>query len=222
LQRLAALGYASEEDLRFWRGMWQSEGESFFWGFLQAEEACAQEYRVWFPRLQAFAAECRRVAPVPALDTFSAGEREQHRVLLAKMREFASSGDRGCVLGRKPHQAAILSTTRVGLTAAAEVFAGTGAVLLQEEEKERWFAEVYPGVGDKFWWYGLAWWDLREVAPEEAEEVVRSYAIPAGCSYWVVTSGVLWGSLAGGANHELWCWDGTTTTFIETYGVTSY
>lgn len=62
-------------------------------------------------------------------------EREQHRVLLAKMREFAGSEDRRCVLARKPHQAAILSTTRVGLAAAEEVFGGSGAVILQESER---------------------------------------------------------------------------------------
>jgi hypothetical protein len=222
LQRLGQLGYASEPELRFWRGLWESEGESFFWQFLRSEEKAAEEYRQWFPRLQEFAADCRRAVPVPALDTFSTAEREQYRVLRAKMQEFAASEDRRCVLGRKPHQAAILSTTRVGLSAAEEVFAEAGAVLLREEERERWFADVYPGVGDKFWWYAFAWWTLREVQPAEADEVVRSYAIPEGCLYWVVTSGVQWGSLAGGANHELWRWDGTSAAFLECYGVDTY
>ncbi len=142
VERLAQLGYATDADLRFWQGLWQSEGESFFWGFLRKEEQAAEEYRRWFPRLQAFAAECRRAIPVPAADSFSAAEREQHRVLLAKMREFAASEDRRCVLARKPHQAAILSTPRVGLAAAEEVFGGSVAVLLTESERERWLSEV--------------------------------------------------------------------------------
>ena len=72
LQRLGQLGYASEEELRFWRGLWQSQGESFFWSFLQSKEEAAEEYRQWFPRLQAFAADCRRTVSVPSVDTFAA------------------------------------------------------------------------------------------------------------------------------------------------------
>jgi hypothetical protein len=161
VQRLARLGYASDADLRFWQELWQSEGQSFFWGFLRKEEA-AEEYRRWFPRLQAFAAECRRAVPIPAVDSFSAAEREQHRVLLAKMREFAGSEDRRCVLARKPHQAAILSTTWVGLAAAQEVFGGSGAVILEESERGRWLSEVYPVNQEAFWCYAFAWWTLRE------------------------------------------------------------
>jgi hypothetical protein len=144
VRRLARLGYATDADLRFWQGLWQSEGEPFFWGFLRKEEQAADEYCRWFPRLQAFAAECRRAAPIPDVATFSGAEREQHRVLLTRMREFADSEDRRCVLARKPHQAAILSTIRSGLAAAQEVFGGSGALILEESERERWLREVYP------------------------------------------------------------------------------
>lgn len=223
LQRLAQLGYTSEQDLPFWRRLWQSEGESFFWIFLKSEEEAAAEYRLWFPRLKEFATECRKAVPVPSADAFSAVEREQSRILLTKMEEFAKSEDRRCVFGRKPHQAAILSTTRVGLAAAAQVFAGTGAILLLEEERERWFAEVYPGVGEKFWWYALAWWTLREgLAGQDEDYIRKSHPLPAGGSYWVVTSGVQWGSLAGGENGEVWCWDGTAATPLGVSSVSSF
>jgi hypothetical protein len=223
VRQLARLGYVTDADLRFWQRLWQSEGESFFWGFLRKEEKAADEYRRWFPRLQAFAAECRRAVPVPAMVTFSAAEREQHRVLLAKMREFAASEDRRLVLARKPHQAAILSTTRVGLAAAEEVFGGSGAVILTEAERERWMSEVYPVNHEAFWWYAFAWWTLREGLSGEDEASIRQdYPIPEGCSYWVVVSGVQWGGLAGGANHELWRWDGARAQFIEVYCVATY
>jgi hypothetical protein len=223
VERLARLGYATEADLRFWRGLWQSEGESFFWGFLRKEEEAANEYRRWFPRLQSFAAECRRAVPTPAVGNFSAAEREQHRVLLAKMREFAASEDRRCVLARKPHQAAILSTTRVGLAAAEEVFGGSGAVILTDAERERWLSDVCPVDHEAFWWYAFAWWTLREgLAGEDEASIRQHYPIPEGCSYWVVVSGVQWGGLAGGANHELWRWDGERAEFIELYGIDTY
>jgi hypothetical protein len=223
MQRLSRLGYATDADLRFWQGMWQSEGESFFWGYLGKEEEAADEYRRWFPRLQDFAAGCRRSIPVPAAGSFSAAEREQYRVLLAKMREFSESEDRRCVLGRKPHQAAILSTTRVGLTAAEEVFGGSGAVILEESERERWFSEEYQVSSEGFWWYGLAWWTLQEgLDGDEEMRICQHYPIPAGCAYWVVTSGVAWGALAGGAIHELWRWDGERAEFIEVHCVDTY
>jgi hypothetical protein len=76
VRRLARLGCSTDADLRFWHGLWQSEGELFFWGFLRKEEEAADEYRRWFPRLQTFAAECRRAVPIPALDSFSTAERE--------------------------------------------------------------------------------------------------------------------------------------------------
>jgi hypothetical protein len=223
VQRLGRLGYATDVDLRFWRGLWESEGEAFFWEFLRKEEQAADEYRRWFPRLQAFAAECRQVVPVPAVDSFSVAEREQYRVLLAKMREFARSEDRRCVLDRKPHKAAIFSTNRVGLAAAEEVFGGSGAVILEESERQRWLLQMYPANNEAFWWYAFAWWTLKEALAGEDEVSIRQhYPIPEGCSYWVVVSGVQWGDLAGGANRELWRWDGKQAEFIELYSVDTY
>jgi hypothetical protein len=223
VQRLALLGYTSDSDLRFWRELWKSQGESFFWGFLRKDEEAAAEYRRWFPRLQAFAAECRRAVPAPAVDGFSASEREQHRILLAKMREFDGSEDRRCILGRKPHQAAILSTTRVGLAAAQQVFGGSGAVILEESERERWLSEVCPVNHEAFWWYAFAWWTLKEgLAGEDEASIRQDYPIPPSCAYWVVVSGVQWGGLAGGSNHELWRWDGERAEFIQLYCVSSY
>jgi hypothetical protein len=223
VERLAQLGYTTDANLKFWRDLWESEGESFVWGFLRKEAAAAQEYRRWFPRLQAFAAECRRAVPIPAADTLSVTEREQYRVLLAKMREFTGSDDCRCVLSRKPYQAAILSTTRVGLIAAEEVFGGYGAVILEESERERWLSEVYPVNYEAFWWYAFAWWTIKEGLSGEDEASIRQdYPIPDGCSYWMVSSGVQWGGLAGGANHELWRWDGVRAQFIEMYRIDTY
>jgi hypothetical protein len=35
MRRLARLGYANDDESKFWRGLWQSEGGLFFWGFLR-------------------------------------------------------------------------------------------------------------------------------------------------------------------------------------------
>lgn len=223
LERLGRLGYTSEDHLRFWRHLWQSEGESFFWGFLQSEEQAGEEYRRWMPRLVAYAAECRRAVPVPETAGFSAMEREQHRVLLEKMREFLASEDRKCILHRKPNQAAILSTSRIGLAAAFEVFGQSGAIILEQSERERWLTEICPVDYEGFWWYAFAWWTIRdELTAEDAAVIRDGYPLPEGCSHWIVESGVQWGTLAGGATHELWRWDGNRAEFVGVYCVDTY
>lgn len=222
-RRLEALGYATEADLRMWREMWQSEGEAFFWSFLQREEQAAEQYRLWFPRLQVYAAECRRAVPAPTLDELSVAEQEQHRILLAKMRQFAASDDRRCVFGPGRNRAAILWTTKIGLAAAEQVFGQSGAIILKETERERWITELCPIDEEAFWWYAFAWWTLTESLPREDErQILENYPIPDGCSYWVVVAGVQWGCLAGGAEHELWQWNGKTAELIDLYCVDSY
>ena len=143
LQELARLGYTADAELRFWQDLWQSAGESLFWRYVQSEIETSARYEIWFPRLQSFAVECRQAVPIPAVESFSQIEAEQYRVLLSKMQEFAASGDRA-ILNHRPNRAVILSTTRVGMAAARQVFGECEAVLLQIEEESRWFSEVYP------------------------------------------------------------------------------
>lgn len=223
IRRLIRLGYVAEADLRIWRQMWEREGEAFFWRFLENEEQAAQEYRRWYPRLEAYAVECRRLRPAPTRDEFSVAEREQYRILLENMRQFAASEDRRCIMGLRHNQAAIASTTRVGLVAAEEVFGQSGVIILEESERERWFTENCPINERGFSWYVFAWWTLSEgVSCNEEARIRENYPIPEGCSYWELVSGVQWGSLAGGANHELWMWNGKTAEFIEVYCVDTY
>src|SRR3989442_3943741 len=119
IERLNRLGFITEEDLKFWRRIW-AEDEPVFWVCLRKDEEAAEQYRRWFPKLQEFAAECRRSIPVPRVESFTPVQREKYRILLAKMRKFAGSGDCQYVFGRKPNQVAVLSTTSVGLAAAEE------------------------------------------------------------------------------------------------------
>lgn len=221
--RLARLGYTTPADLQFWERLLESEGVSFFKDFLERDEEAASECRRWLPRLLAFAADCRRAAPAPDPAAFTPAGRAQHDILLARMREFVGSEDRRCVFDRRPNRAAILSTTAAGLPAAERVFAGTGAVVLLEDEWARWYGGVYPGAGDGFWWYARAWWTVTEGPGAWGGEDVRArHPLPAGGSYWVVSAGVMWGSLAGGATHELWSWDGADAEKLGPCAVDSY
>jgi hypothetical protein len=221
MRRLAQLGYTSDEQLKFWRDVWQKpEDDPLFWDFLRQEEQTAREYRRWFPRLQAFAAECRRALSVPAVDGFSAVEREQYRVLLAQMQELAGPEGRRWIPAGQPNRADILTTTRVGLASARQVFGDSGPVILLEEERDRWFSEIYTANDKAFWWYAFAWWYLREgLVAEDEEWIRRHYPIPAGSSYWMVGYGIQVGDLAGTGGHELWRWDGRRAEFVALYSL---
>jgi hypothetical protein len=195
------------------------DGADVVHSFLNRIDDAADAYRRWSPRLRTFAAECRQAVPAAALESLAGPEREQHRVLGAKMSEFAKSEESLVVLTGKPHHLAILSTSRVGLAAAQEVFRGSDAVVLEESERHRWFAEMYPANDLAFGWFALAWWSVEErIAAEEATGIRRQSRLSPGSSYWVVSSGVQWAPLAGGGDSELWRWDGQRAEFIEKCG----
>lgn len=132
------------------------------------------------------------------------------------------------ILEPRPHRAHILTTTRIGLTAAEQLFGDSGAILLEDEEYRRWESEIYTNGYEGFWWWTHTWWSLVDESDEEGfpiwdGEYIRShYPLPAGCSHWIVNSGVVWGPLAGGANHDLWRWNGEKAEFIECYCIDTY
>ena len=212
LERMAKLN----ENPEYYREMVWREGADFAHGLLNKVEEAADEYLLWFPRLQMFAAECRREVPALSVSDLSEAEREQYRVLLIKMKEFAASENTGIILARKPYRAAILSTTRAGMVAAQETFAESGAVVLEESEKRYWFSHIHPNDHNRCWWFALAWWTFRESLPEENASWTRHQGpIAPGTSYWVVESGLQWGPQFGGLSRELWRWEGARAEFVE-------
>jgi hypothetical protein len=50
----------------------------------------------------------------------------------------------------------------------------------------------------------------------------RNYPLPEGSTYWIVTDGTLYGSLAGGADHAVWRWDGEHAEVVEVYAVDTF
>ena len=218
VQRLARLGYVGESDLEPWRRLWRHDGERSFWGRLFEEEH-AEGYRRWFPRLQAFAADCRRAVPIPDPTCISAAARAQHRILLAKMRKSACEDGPTSPQRQRPNRAVILSTTRVGLAAAREVFGETDAVILQDSELQRWFAEVYSRDRDDgpLWWHSVYWWTLREGPDEVDRRLGVSCPTPDDGICWIVEEGESFGPLSGGSRSEFWRWDGRQAEFIRVY-----
>jgi hypothetical protein len=220
-RRLAALGVTAENELRFWRQAWADHGAQVFWLMVERREADAAAFQRWAPVLRDYAAECRRANPAPDPADFSPAERERQRILIDEMRKLAASGD-GAVLAPRPFQVAVVTVPRVALAPAAERFGESGAVVLETAEWDRWWADIYPAGAEAFGWYVRAWWDVREGLPEGADWVPAEYPLPPGGAYWLVTAGTAWGSLAGGATHDLWAWDGARAAFLANYAVDSY
>lgn len=219
--RLIELAYDAQ--IPFFEMMAENEGDDFARGFLAELEKSVEAHRVGLPKLQAYAAECRRKSPLPNPEEFSPLERGQHDVLRAKMIEYRDSEDRRAVLF-DPHKAAILSTDRVGLPAAEQVFSGTGALILETAECDDLCKELFAEHDDaSFWWFAFGRWTIEEGASWhtglDAESLRRNFPIPEGSTYWTVNSGVTWGGLAGGTNHELWKWDGQRAEYLETVAI---
>jgi hypothetical protein len=186
---------------------------------LDSLDDVADEYQKWSPGLRTFAAECRRVAPTQAVENLIGPELAQYRLLRDKMSKFAESKEGLVTLVPRPHHLAVLSTSCVGLAAAEELFGRSGAVILEESERSRWFAQINTAANQGLWWYTFAWWKIQDgFDNDETERMRRRYPISPRNSYWVVESGVQWGPLAGGCCQELWRWDGAHAEFIETYG----
>ena len=214
LTRIVSMGH----DPAHFRDMAWRDGPVAVKQFLDHLDEVAAEYRHRSPALRAFANECRRAAPAPDVRLLAAPDLAQYRILRDKMSAFVESQDGLVTLAPRPHYLAILSTNRVGLAAAEKLFDSSTAVILEESEQSRWFNETYPAPEERLWWYGLAWWRIQVNPGEiETERIDRRTPRSSMDSFWIVESGVQWGPLAGGSRQELWRWDGTQATFVETY-----
>jgi hypothetical protein len=208
LTRIARLG---DTDLRFWRKLLKSLGEEALLDMLQREEAAADKYRLWFPRLQQFAADCRRAAPIPDVGSFTAAERAQHRLLRARMKKFVRSKKNRAVLRGRPNRASVISVSRAGLPAAAEMFGRSGAVILSESDNARWVKKVRTaeGAGEEgSSWLVPVWWSVSEGLSDVDLYHLKRKAPPKGMTYWVVDAGMSFASWAGGGSRAIYAWDG--------------
>jgi hypothetical protein len=212
-----------DEDPERMRDMAWRDGVVDVRRFLDDLDKTAAEHDRWAPLLRAFAADCRRTVPTPAVEMFVDSELAQFRILGEKMSQFAKSQDGLITLAPRRHRVAVLSTTRVGLAAAEIVFGWSGAVILEESERTRWFTKYHRTSPEEFWWYSFAWWGIQvDLGDNEAQEIRQRHPTSSSNSYWVVESGVQWGPLAGGCREELWRWDGAQAAFVERRGDTTF
>jgi hypothetical protein len=122
----------------------------------------AAEYRRWFPVLRAFAADCRQAVPAERVEALAPAPRAQYGILRTKMREFAESEDGLHLLAPRPDHVTVLSVSGVALAAEEELFSGSGVVILEDSERDRWFSEVYRRGSEAPWWFAFVWWTVKD------------------------------------------------------------
>lgn len=210
-----------EDPENYRKAAWR-DGSDFVHQLLDTLDDAANEYSRWSPTLRKFAAECRRAIPTPVVESLTGPELAQYRLLHDKMSRFAESEDGRVTLSPRPHRLVVLSTSRVGLAAADELFGASGAVILEESERFRWFAQIHPADEQRFWWYSFAWWSIQIGLNDTEAERIREHPKFPGDSYWILDSGVQWGPLHGGGDRELWRWDGERAEFVEKCGSYSF
>ena len=224
IRLLDDLGYASDRQRKFFQSIWDSEGEAFFWGYLEKEKESRDLCHRWAPQLREYATQCRRNDPLPTIQSLSVVDRAKYEIFCDKI---SDSRRKEGIEPRKNGNVVILHSSRVGLLAVQHVLGPPtdSVVHLLDEENAHWFKNVYNPEGEPFWWYSFFWWaianadDLHEF---QSGYIAENYPRPDGFTYWVVTDGCQWGDLAGGADHELWKWDGTNAKAIEVFCVDTY
>jgi len=208
LRRLDGLGSLSAKARACYELIWSEGGETPFSHYLAVEQATRDAFHIWAPKLRQDAADCRAERPLPDVQSLALAEREQYRILHAKMEGFEPQGARF-----QHHHVLVLHSYPVGLLAAQQVFGATSeaVVLLLAAEKARWFNEVYREAEG---WFSFHWWTLHDSVPQRhARFIAANYPEPDHFAYWVVSEG----RGLGDASHELWKWDGTTAEPIEVF-----
>ncbi len=175
--------------------------------------------RVGAQAFQAFAGECRASMPPPVVSDMTLAERTQYQILRDLMEAFPRGRYRSAIFARRCVPDVVLVTTRIGLTAAADVFVGTGTLLLTHAEMGEWDCR-WPYVPGRC--SIECRWLIHEAGQEGPNGMLRSHAWkplpdpPAGATNWLV------GAEARGLGSidceaSLWQWDGRNAARQE-YG----
>lgn len=224
VRQLNELGYASDRQRQFFQSIWDSEGEAFFWGYLEQEIESRDLCQRWAPQLREYAIQCRRDNPLPAVQSLSVTDGAKYQIFCDKIANSRCQEERA---PRRDGNVVILHSCGVGLLAVQHVLGppSDSVVHLLDEEYAHWFRQVYQPEGEPFWWYSFFWWAIRGgdgVDKDQSEYIAENYPRPDGFTWWVVTEGSRWGELAGGASHELWKWDGARAEAIKVISVDTF
>lgn len=194
------------------------EGEEFALRFVKKIEDSAALFRQWFPRLQAFEQKCRKNNPLPEFDDLSSSEQAMYTLYQRKINELERLTD------KNPYQATIFSFSLICLLAARELWPSqiNNGIQLTPDELGRW-GEIYSHPEEEFWWFTNYWCSIdNSLRNDEMLESVSFVPQKRDKEHWIVTTGLIWGPMAGGETSEHWEWDGQDPRFVEHISCTSF
>lgn len=219
IQELVELGYKSDQGLDYFQELWRREGEHAFWRILKCEWEFRENRDEYEPRLRDYAAKCRLEMPLPPLSKLSVPDRAKYEILCNFIEAFHLEGILSPDKVIKVH---IVWGNLITLLAARTTLGerADSLVLLLEEEKLRWFNEIYQHPRDFSRWYSLHWWkieEFQELDNDDKEFIEQKYSKADGIEYWVLTKGNCLGGLGFWETSQLWKWNGFKADPIEVF-----
>ncbi|MFT3880590.1 MAG: hypothetical protein QM703_13115 [Gemmatales bacterium] len=210
--RVAAL-HANHE---YYREMTWQHGTNFTHEFLNKKEETQKLYLEWFPRLRAFADQCRIDYPLPTDESLSNSERAQQQIYQDKF------GHGMQALGREM-SVTICCMPALAISIADRLWPRNNihTILLTRDEKEQW-NEMYTHPEGSFEWFSQYSWHV-DTSPEQKIVLSDDYTItqwepediPQNEQPWLVSVSQWHGPLSAAGHTELWTWNGSQARFIK-------
>jgi hypothetical protein len=176
-------------------------------------------FEKWFPKLLAFADQCRDNRPILTENWLSKVDRAKQQIYKTKV----TNAER---LPPDRNKVTICCMPLIAIVVAQKLWPGKdeSTILITPEEKSKWH-EIYSRPKDTFWWFVNYWWSIDD-SPKQNFSIKERFTIsnwddndvPEANRPWLVHSALQWGPLYGGTKTDLWLWDGNNCKFIKTIG----
>lgn len=179
--------------------------------YVERGEERVSLFHQWSPRLRAFAAECRTNNQCSEVEALEARDRAKLAIYESKIAKTER------LTPRCNFEITICCTPAIGIPVAQQLWPGRElTVILTLEEWRRWCDDIYTHPAEADQWWIQYWWQIED-PPIPLPAPLRNWdlTVPDGESPWMVTSGLSWGSFAGGSMSELWAWNGKEARYVR-------
>ena len=205
------------------------------------EELASALNRFWAPRYLAYAEECRKISPIPSVESLDARGRAMFEVYCNKIASWEREWNR-----RPSHESIICELPVLGILAARTEWPGRlrNCVMLtrQEWEESRVLSKIsddYPPFPKKWkqsralmelrdswptfpqerWWACRYYWEIKEPSsiPKQGQRSLGllKFKNKAAREYWLSIEGYYQDEIGSSDKWELWVWDGVSLNLVR-------
>lgn len=208
--RIAALN----ENPGYYRDLAWRLGEDFAHEALDKHAECKRQHDEWYPRLRAFADQCRKDQPPATNEPNCLSERAQLRIYEDKLIHNRPTSSRD-------DSVPICTMDLLAIPVALRVWPQDDRrIILTPDETDQWH-NMYSLPEDCFPWYShYSWRIVTSPSPHDelCEDIYSVCCDPThfkeGETPWLISVGHWHGPLAAAGNTELWAWNGSEARFI--------